>query len=299
MKRTLFFKDEVLLTIDFFDRLIIEFSNPTKEKRSIPIEDIGMIIIEHPRSFISNSVFSQLLKYNTTIVSCDEKHTPIGMFLNFQGHSNLTQKYRNQIKNIDELKSDLWCQTISKKIRNQATLLKSLDFNVKNMIYWSNHVHNNDTKNYESRAAVFYWKNLYAAYIQNFKRDRFAAPPNNLLNYGYAILRSICIKNLIGSGLLPMIGIHHSNKHNPYCLADDIMEPYRPFVDKIVLDIITQTPNNLSLTDQTKLKLVSIENIVVKVNGRNRTLQDAMNITTSSLSQIMDKKLKKIKYPEF
>ena len=168
------------------------------------------------------------------------------------------------------LKKQLWQQTVKMKIQNQAAHLKKMEKHHENMYRWVDEVKSGDTENHEARAAVYYWKNLFLGiaqavksaedretvelYLNKFKREREGLPPNNLLNYGYAILRAVVARSLVGSGLIPTLGIFHRNQYNAYCLADDVMEPYRPFVDEIVLSMITQSEDFAQLTLSIKKK---------------------------------------------
>lgn len=296
IKRTLIFTECVTLNVHNYRLVIKSMDNDTSD-RKIPLEDIDTIIVEHQNSLISNSVFTELLQYNATIITCNQKHMPNGMFLNLDGNTLQSIKFKNQIHLTNEMKGEFWRQTISRKIYNQAMLLKKLNFEIDNMLYWSKNVSVFDVENYEGRASVYYWSKLFLNWIPNFTRDRFGKPPNNLLNYGYTILRSICAKNLIGSGLLPTLGIFHKNKYNAHCLADDIMEPYRPYIDNEILEILTDGLDITELNNEFKIKILSIYTKNININKMSLPLMDAMHLTTSSLSGCIDNKLKTIKYP--
>ncbi|MCD4747602.1 MAG: type II CRISPR-associated endonuclease Cas1, partial [Bacteroidales bacterium] len=237
IKRTLYFGNDAYLHTKE-NQLIVEFADNEKPAAKVHIEDIGIVILDAYRLTISQNLISKLLHNNVALITCDEKHLPQGLMLNLDGNHIQQEKFTTQISATEPLKKNLWQQTIKAKIRNQANLLKSLGIKIDNMIYWEKSVRSGDPDNYEGRAASFYWKSVFIDHIKNFKRGRFEEEPNNLLNYGYAILRAIVARCLIASGLLPTLGIHHHNKYNAYCLADDVMEPYRPYVDKTVLQII-------------------------------------------------------------
>ncbi|MGL6022187.1 MAG: type II CRISPR-associated endonuclease Cas1 [Chitinophagaceae bacterium] len=160
------------------------------------------------------------------------------------------------------LKKQLWQQTIQSKIANQAYLLnKYRAVNIKNLLHWASLVKSGDSDNLEARAAVFYWARLFP----NFTRGRAGDPPNNLLNYVYAILRAIVARALVGSRLLPTLGIHH-NRYNAYCLADDVMEPYRPYVDQLVVELFDR--GEIELNKMVKIKLLSLPIVEVNINGQ-------------------------------
>ena len=165
------------------------------------------------------------------------------------------------------------------------------------MCVWANAVRSGDPDNLEARAAAYYWRNLFLDF-PDFVRDREGTPPNNLLNYGYAILRAVIARSLVGSGLLPTLGIHHHNRYNAYCLADDIMEPYRPYVDQLVIDILHRFDNVSSLSKELKMELLSIPMIDVVVNGKRSPLMIAAQQTTASLAKCFSGETRRISYPE-
>ena len=196
--------------------------------RSKPIEDIGVVVLDHKQITITSGVLEALLENNCAIITCDCKSMPVGLMLPLCGNTTQNERFRDQLDASLPLKKQLWQQTVKMKIENQATVLsKSRNCEIKNMRVWANDVRSGDPDNLEARAAAYYWKNLFPK-IEGFTRDREGIPPNNLLNYGYAILRAVVARGLVSSGLLPTLGIHHHNRYNAYCLADDIMEPYRP-----------------------------------------------------------------------
>lgn len=264
---------------------------------TIPIEDIGIAILDHQQITITHGLLSSLLDNNAAIVTCDSSHMPNGLFMPLSSNQLQSEKFRAQLEASEPLKKQLWQQTISTKIRNQAALLKHRNISVTNMNTWSKKVRSGDPDNYEGRAAAYYWKNFFPM-IPEFIRDRYGEPPNNLLNYGYAILRAIVARGLTGSGLLPTFGIHHSNKYNAYCLADDIMEPYRPYVDKIVLEMVGNGEDFYELTPSIKKQLLSIPVVDVFIEGEKSPLMVGVQTTTASLSKCFEGKQRKILYPE-
>ncbi|MHB8904614.1 MAG: type II CRISPR-associated endonuclease Cas1 [Melioribacteraceae bacterium] len=276
----------------------IERRNVAKEIFStIPIEDIGIAILDHQQITITHGLLSSLLDNNAAIVTCDNSHMPNGLFMPLSSNQLQNEKFRAQLEASEPLKKQLWQQTISIKIRNQAALLKDKNISVINMNGWAKKVRSGDPDNYEGRAAAYYWKNFFPM-MPDFTRDRFGEPPNNLLNYGYAILRAIVARGLTGSGLLPTFGIHHSNKYNAYCLADDIMEPYRPYVDKMVLEMVGNGEDFYELTPSIKKQLLSIPVIDVFIEGEKSPLMVGVQTTTASLSKCFEGKQRKILYPE-
>lgn len=263
---------------------------------SVPIEDIGIIILDNPQITITHSLLSALIENNSAVVTCNSAHMPSGLFLNLDSNQIQNEIFRSQINSSEPLKKQLWQQTISSKIKNQALLLRKNNISVDNMLLWSKKVRSGDPDNFEGRAAAFYWKKIFPMF-NNFIRDQFGDPPNNLLNYGYAILRSITARSLVASGLLPTLGIHHANKYNAYCLADDIMEPYRPFVDQIVLTIITNGEDFYELSPSIKKQLLNLPVIDVFIDNQKSPLMIAMQRTTSSLAKCFQGSSRKILFP--
>lgn len=162
---------------------------------------------------------------------------------------------------------------------------------------WASDVKSGDSDNFEARAAAYYWKNMFPS-IPDFTRDRDGCPPNNLLNYGYAILRAVVARSLVSSGLLPTLGIHHHNRYNAYCLADDIMEPYRPYVDKLVIDLVDNGINITSITKEIKQSLLTIPVLDVFISGQRSPLMIAVGQTTASVYRCFSGESRKIVYPE-
>lgn len=264
---------------------------------SLPIEDIGSIIIDHHGVTLSQALLAKLNENNVAVIICNEKHMPVSMLLNLDGNSVQSERFKAQINAKKPLLKNLWRQTVSYKIYNQAMLLKKNNYEYRNMLAWSDDVKSGDSKNLEARASAFYWKNLFPKEL-NFCRDRFGEPPNNLLNYGYAILRAVIARGLVASGLLPTLGIHHKNKYNAYCLADDIMEPYRPFVDEVALSIVNKFSDYSELTVELKKILLNIPALDIHFGEEKSPLMVGLQRTTSSLAKCFMGETKTIVYPE-
>ena len=308
IKRTLYFGNNAYLhTKD--GQIIIDFADKTKHTAKVPIEDIGVVILDAYQLTISQNLISKLLDNNVALITCNKKRMPQGLMLNLEGHHMQQEKFRNQIEASKPLKKQLWQQTIKQKISNQAQLL-SFTCNIAlselaNMDYWARSVRSGDPDNYEARAAAYYWPRIFINYTKGFTRGRFDDAPNNLLNYAYAILRAITARSLVASGLLPTFGIHHHNKYNAYALADDIMEPYRPFVDFVVFEIIDEyqeefaETGEIELTTEVKSKLLVIPTLDVIIGGERSPLMIAMQRSTASLSACYDGSQRQILYPEF
>ncbi|WP_286754991.1 type II CRISPR-associated endonuclease Cas1 [Roseivirga sp. UBA838] len=297
IKRTLLFGNPAHLSTSK-NQLVVKYPN-ADQKKTMPIEDIGVVLLEHPQITISHTLISKLLGNQAAIITCDAHHLPQGLMLNLNTHHKQVAQMSSQLAATDSLKGKLWKQTIKAKIRNQAALLKANGIPAENMEHWARKVQSGDPDNLEGRAAAYYWKSLFTDLIKNFKRGRFEGEPNNLLNYGYAILRASVSRSLMVSGLLPTIGYHHHNQYNSYCLADDVMEPYRPFVDQLVLELVRTEDNYAELTPALKQKLLQIPVLDVKINGLTSPLMTALQQTTSSLQKCYSKELKEIKFPAF
>jgi len=261
--------------------------------RTVPIEDIGVIVLDNRQITITHGALEALLENNAAVITCNSSRMPVGLMLPLCGNTTQNERFRDQLDASLPLKKQLWQQTVQAKIKNQAATLKECrGVEVRNMLKWIDDVRSGDADNMEARAAAYYWANLF----KNFRRNREGDPPNNLLNYGYAILRAIIARALVSSGLLPTLGIHHHNRYNAYCLADDIMEPYRPFVDRLVVDMFDS--GMAELDKDAKAKLLSIPVLDVTINGQRSPLMIAAGLTTSSLYKCFSGESRKIAYPE-
>jgi CRISP-associated protein Cas1 len=263
---------------------------------STPIEDIGFVILDHAQITISHGLIAKLLANNAALITCDGTHHPTGLMLNLDGNTLQSARWQAQLQATVPLKKQLWQQTVQCKIENQASLLAGQGVEIGNMLRWQKDVKSGDTQNHEARAAVYYWKKIFVG-LPNFERSRDGAPPNNLLNYGYAILRAITARSLVGSGLLPTLGIFHRNQYNAYCLADDIMEPYRPIVDALILFIIHKYGIVTEFTPQIKKELLQIPVLDVRIDGQTSPLMVGMQRTTASLAKCFEGTQRKILFP--
>ena len=307
IKRTLYFGNPAYLSMKL-EQLVVKIpddrppdadigDSQSQTVKTIPIEDIGIVILDNSRITITHGLVDALLENGCALITCGQSHLPAGLMLPLFGHTLQSERFRHQLDSSLPLRKQLWQQTIQCKISNQARVLEYVTGeNHGNMKAWAGKVKSGDTDNMEARAAAYYWKNLFPEHV-NFIRDRHEAEPNNLLNYGYAILRAIIARALVASGLLPTFGIHHHNRYNAYCLADDIMEPYRPYVDRLVLEM-TRKYEDLTLTKEMKTHLLSIPVMEVEINGKRSPLMVAASVTASSLAKCFNGELRKIAYPE-
>ncbi len=297
IKRTLYFGNPAYLKTRN-EQMIVQKAD-TGEEVSVPIEDIGLVILDHQQVTITQALLSKLLDNNAAVVSCDNTHHPTGLFLNLSGNTLQSAKFRAQINASAPLCKQLWQQTIQAKISNQGALLEQYGISAKNMKFWASEVKSGDSENHEARAAAYFWRNLFGS-DSSFRRERFGDPPNNMLNYAYAILRACVARSLVGSGLLPTLGIHHRNQYNAYCLADDIMEPYRPFADALVREVLEDEEQGplFKLDTDAKKRLLTLPQVDVIMENQRSPLMVALQRTTASLAACFEKKAKKILYPE-
>ena len=303
IKRTLYFGNPAYLSLRN-SQLVINLpeANGMDDRtgnNTIPIEDIGIVLLDHKQITITQGLLEALLSNNAAVITCDSSRMPVGLLLPLSGNTTQSERFQAQIDASLPLRKQLWQQTIQAKIGNQAYVLNTCrNAVVKNMLAWVDEVKSGDSDNLEARAAAYYWANMFPA-IPEFRRGREGPPPNNLLNYGYAILRAVVARSLVASGLLPTLGIHHHNRYNAYCLADDIMEPYRPFVDKLVVELTDSGEDFQELTKSLKAKLLSIPVLDVIINDQRSPLMIAVGITTASLAKCYLGEVRKIVYPEF
>ena len=295
IKRTLHFSNPAHLSTKN-NQLVVELKDEVRTTKTIPIEDLGVVILEHPQITLTSNLLEQMLENKVAVITCNSKYMPSGMFLPFESNSEQTERIRTQLEASVPLKKQLWQQTIKQKIGNQAAVLEKLGINAARLKNLKDNVLSGDTTNCEAQAASHYWSNIFGGY---FVRSRDPQSPNAQLNYGYAILRSLVARALAASGMLPTSGIFHRNKYNAFCLADDIMEPYRPYVDWLVLELPDLGESTEGLTRAHKVELLKIPQLDIEINGVTRPLFHAVSTTTSSLYKCFAGEQRKIVYPDF
>ena len=304
IKRTLYFGNPAYLSLKM-KQMVVRIPQkddgdlPSEEDmvRTVPIEDLGLIILDNKQITITQGLIDALIENNCALITCDSKRMPVGLMLPLAGNTIQNERFRSQLDSSLPLRKQLWQQTIEAKIRNQAAVLKYVTGQEhKNMLKWSDSVRSGDADNMEARAAVYYWKTIFPN-DPCFIRDREDEGANALLNYGYAILRAVVARALVGAGLLPTLGIHHHNRYNAYCLADDIMEPYRPYVDKLVVEMLEDGAED-KLNATNKVKLLNIPVIEVKINEKRSPLMIAVSQTVSSLVKCFRGDCRKLIYPD-
>lgn len=292
LKRTLFFSNPCRLSVK--DKQMVIELRESGETLTASVEDVGFVVLEHQQISISLPLIGELSANNVAVVFCDGSYHPSSMLLNLNGHHLQQEMFSRQIAAGLPLKKNLWRQTIEAKIKNQARLLEKLKMDYKKVAWFGESVKSGDVDNREGAAARAYWPILFG---EAFTRERHGDPPNNMLNYGYAILRAAVARALAGSGLLATLGIHHHNRYNAFCLADDIMEPYRPFVDGLVHQLCAEFEDISELTTVIKMRLLAILTLDVKFGNKKSPLMVALSCTSASLAKCYSGFSKKLKFP--
>ena len=291
LKRTLAFTKPYHLSLKN-RQMIIKAKDESGFCTSVPVEDIGFVILENQEISITMPLLNALADNNVAVILCSDKFMPNAMFMNLDSNSTQGESFRAQLSATEPLKKNLWKQIVEAKIRNQAALLRKLDKDGDSLKPYYQNVKSGDSDNREGVAAKIYWNELFD---NNFMRFRTGPSPNEMLNYGYTVLRVAVARSLTGSGLLPAIGIFHRNRYNAFPLADDIMEPYRPFVDEIVFHLYANGENSLNKYSKSEiLKLLYTDTFFENVT---RPLDIGLSITTASLAKCYNGLQKKIIYP--
>lgn len=293
IKRVLCFENPARLSLKLA-QMVVELQDVT---RTLPIEDIGVVILDHKQITITHALIDALLANNVAIVTSNDKHLPVGLMLPLDGNTLQSERFRAQIDASEPLKKQMWQQTIVAKILGQAHVLGTQLIKHNNMLKWAKDVRSGDTENMEARAAAFYWRNMFEK--DAFIRDPQGLPPNNLLNYGYSIVRAMMARALVGAGLLPTLGIHHHSRYDAYCLADDIMEPYRPFVDMKVLEMWKNGGITSDISSDQKRELLGITTMDVNISGHRSPMMLAIQTTAQSVQKCFSGEARKIIYPDW
>ncbi len=291
IKQTLMFQNPASLSLRN-GQIVISIKGSDNEVTR-PIEDVGVVIIENQMVKITVPLLNALSDNNVAVIFCDGHAMPRSMLMTLDGNSTQQESYRCQTEATAPTKKRVWKQIVESKIRNQSALLLKLgkDGNQLKPLYMN--VKSGDSDNREGAAARIYWKLLFG---DGFVRGREGMPPNNLLNYGYAILRAAVTRAIVGSGLYPAFGIFHRNRYNAFPLADDLMEPYRPFVDELVYHLFFDN----GCTELNKNVKVALQHILfcdVKMGNVTRPLEVATSFTSASLLKLFKNETDKLSLP--
>lgn len=297
IKRTLLITKDSSLRLRYGQLLIEETGPDGSLLHTVPVEDIGFLLLEHASLNITHALLQALMDNNVAVISCDKRHLPYGLMLPLYQHHAFTERFHMQVKASQPLRKQLWQQTVRAKIRNQAMLLRANGKENALLNYLAGSVKSGDAENHEGRAAAYYWRELLDD--AEFVRRREGDMPNPLFNYAYAVLLAVIARALISSGLHPAFGIHHRNKYNPWCLASDIMEPYRPLVDRLVLRTMAMHPKAEALNPEIKRQLLQVPAMDVWIDEQRSPLMIAAQRTTASLAACFEGSARKLLYPEF
>ncbi len=293
-KRVLHFGNPAYLSIK--DNSLVVKYPATGESKQAPVEDIAVVELDSPQLTITGYALSFLLANNVAILVSDERHLPAGLMVNPESNTLLSQRIKLQIGAKKPLKKNIWKQIVAAKVRNQMLLLKKCGREYETLNKKIARVQSGDVGNVEGTAANFYWKRIFGDV--GFARDRDGDCPNNYLNYGYSVLRAITARAIVSSGLCPTLGIFHKNQYNAFCLADDLMEPYRIFVDEIALGLFEAYPNLTILEPSIKQELLAVAFRETETNGECKPLMNSVQNTCQSFVRILKGEAKEIVYPE-
>ena len=293
LKRTLVFSNPMILTLKN-QQIVIAYKDSPDEKRTVPIEDTGVVLLENQQTSITLPLLNALVEKEVQVVICDNKGMPSAMVQGMNSNNLQGETLRNQIACGEVLKKQLWKQVVEAKIKNQAALLDSVGENGNVLKPFYTNVRSGDVDNREGIAARIYFQHLFG---DSFVRNRDEPGINALLNYGYSILRAATCRAIVSSGLLPAIGIYHHNRSNAYPLADDLMEPFRPFVDEVVYDLAMR--GETELTKDVKGELISVLYADTMYEKVKRPLCVGLSMTTASMVKCLSKELNTISMPAF
>lgn len=291
LKRTLVFSSPMVLSLKN-QQLVLAYKDSPDEKQTVPIEDVGVVLLEHQQTSVTLPLLNALAENEVQVVICNSKGMPSAMLQSMNSNNLQGETLRNQIACGEVLKKQLWKQVVEAKIRNQASLLDSVGENGNVLKPFYTNVRSGDVDNREGIAARIYFQHLFG---DSFVRNRDEPGINALLNYGYSILRAATCRAIVSSGLLPAIGIYHHNRSNAYPLADDLMEPFRPFVDGVVYDLAMQ--GNTELTKEVKGELISVLYADTLFEKIKRPLSVGLSMTTSSMAKCLSKEQNSLSLP--
>jgi CRISPR-associated protein Cas1 len=285
------------------DQLVL--SREGAEVGRIPCEDIGILLIDHYATVYTHVVMTRLMGYGAVVVLCGEKHLPTGLVLPMEGNDLMTQRLLKQIECSAPLRKRLWQQVVRAKVRGQAENLKGAgdgggekldgrEVARRRLLNLAEEVRSGDPENAEGQAARFYWPALMG---DGFRRDRFGDWPNALLNYGYMVMRASVARALVGAGLHPAFGLHHQNRGNAFCLADDLVEPLRPLVDAAVVRMLR--PGLDTIGPEVKRAILGLLTVETKVGDQSGPLMVGLHRMAASLWQCYAGERTTIELPEF
>ena len=265
-------------------QLVVE--RPDLPKATLPIEDLGVVIVDDIRATYTQSVFLSLLEAGATVLVTGRDHLPAGMMLPLHAHHVQTERHRAQVETSAPVRKRAWQAIVRAKIVQQAAVLSHFTGSDGGLAPMARRVRSGDPENLEAQAAQRYWPRLFG---KTFRRDREAEGENALLNYGYAVVRAAVARAVVASGLIPSLGVHHRHRGNPFCLADDLLEPYRPYVDWRVRHMAGDDGESVPdlAKRETRTALLSLFNETVSVDGRREPLLLALHTSAASLCRTL------------
>ncbi len=276
--------------------LLVVHRGEEDEETTIPFADLAVLVVSHPQVSYTQAVLAELVAAGGAFIACDRRHLPVGMLLPLDAHYIQTERFALQARAPLPLRKRLWQEVVRAKVRAQGRLLQKVHGNDLGLAALAAQTRSGDPSNIEAQASRRYWPALFDD--PDWRRDFQREDQNRLLNYGYAILRAVVARAIAAAGLHPSLGLHHHNRYNSFCLADDLMEPFRPIVDESVVDLICGGGPYFTLDRQTKTALLEAVTGRVPIQGNSRTLFDAASITASSLVAVLEKKSKRLILPE-
>ena len=288
---------------------IVEISNPSylymrnlqmvierdgAEIGSVPIEDLGVLILDHPAITHTQALLTACFENNVVTLVCDNKHLPSAILLPLDGHTLHSKTLGQQIAATEPACKRLWQRVVQAKIREQAKVLHSATGDDKPLNAYAAKVKSGDPDNIEAQAARIYWQRLFG---KSFRRDPDTPGINAMLNYGYAVMRGAVARAAVGAGLHPALGVHHRNQYNSLALADDLMEPLRPLVDIKVYEVCELLPDTPELTPQNKRALLEILDWDCAIGERKFPLMVALHQYAASVRKVLAGEEKDVEIP--
>ena len=268
-----------------------------QEAATIPLGDLAVLVVSHPQVSYTHAVLAGLVAQGGAFVTCDERHLPVGMLLPVDAHYVQAERFAIQARASLPMRKRLWRQIVRAKVRAQGNLLAELHGDDYGLTALAVETLSGDPSNIEAQASRRYWPALFAN--ADWRRNREAEDQNRHLNYGYAILRAIVARAICAAGLHPSLGLHHHNRYNSFCLADDFMEPLRPLVDRAVVEIVRTAGPEAALDRRTKAALLQAVTGRHEIQGDKRTVFEIASMMASSLVAVLEKREKRLVFPEF
>lgn len=267
------------------------------EPATIPLDEIAALVVSHPQVTYTHAALAGLVRAGAAVVICDSRHLPSGLLLPLTGHSVQAERFAQQAAVSRPTRKRLWGQIVQAKVTAQGRLLEDLHGRDQGLPALARTVRSGDPDNVEARASRRYWPALFAD--PHFRRDPQAEDQNRFLNYGYAVLRAVVARALCAAGLHPSLGLHHHNRYDAFCLADDLMEPFRPLVDRAVVRLLAKTAPEAPLDRETKAGLLAALTGRLELGGESRTLFDILGRVAASLAAVFAGSRAKLALPDF